>query len=154
MKKLFLFPAYTWAFICVFLMPITFIGNDYFAHKIIRLPFMKINPVYSGGDTVRSYKQDSIIITINKPVFESLIGKSPRGFVQVKFSGVKHLPAFICSTIDYDNDGKPDFSLNINTLNNDTKLKVFSKYVLELGVSSQVKDYWIVRIKVLNPDKY
>jgi hypothetical protein len=153
MKKLVIIPAYIWAFICMLILPVTFIGNDYFAQKMSLLPFMKVNPIYTGGDIYRSYKQDSITITINKPVFEALIGSSSKGFVQVKFSGVKKLPAFIRSTIDYNNDNKPDFNLDINTLTGNTKMEALSKQVSELEVSSRVNDYWIVRVKVWNPKK-
>ena len=114
---------------------------------------MKINPIYAGGDSIRSYVQDSLNVTINKPVFEALIGFSTKGFVQVRFTGVKQLPETINSTIDYDNDNNPDFRLNINTMTGATKLDVLTSQVLALDVSAKVKDYWIVRVKVLNPDK-
>ena len=146
-------PAYIWAIICMLLIPVTFIGNNYFAQKFAHLPFMKVNPKFTGGDIARSYEKDSLNITIYKPVFESLIGTSTNGFVQVKFSGAKQLPSLIHSVIDYDGDGKPDFDLNINTLTNDTKFESFSKYVTKIDVSSKVKDYWIVRVKILNPKK-
>jgi hypothetical protein len=126
-------------------------GNNFFAQKLSTLSFMKVNPIYTGGDSIRSYQQDSLLITINKPVFESLIGTSRKGFVQVRFSG--ELPGLINSTIDYNNDSKPDFSLNINTLTGDTKLEPISENVIALDVSSKVKDYWITRVRILNPDK-
>jgi hypothetical protein len=151
MKRLLSIPAYIWAIICMFLIPITFMGNNFFAQKLSTLPFMKVNPVYTGGDSIRSYQQDSLLITINKPVFESLIGTSRKGFVQVRFSG--ELPGIINSTIDYDNDNKPDFSLKINTVTGDTKLETLSENVTALDVSSKVKDYWITRVRILNPDK-
>ncbi len=151
MKRLLSIPSYIWAIICMFLIPITFIGNDYFAKKIATLPFMKVNPIYTGGDSARCFKQDSMTITINKPVFESLIGTSSKGFVQVKFAG--ELPELIQSNIDYDNDSITDFSLNINTLTGDTKLNDLSKQVTGLAVSSKVKNYWIVRVEILNADK-
>lgn len=151
MKRLLSVPAYIWAVVCMLLIPVTFIGNDFFAHKLAGLSFMKVNPIYSGGDSARSYKQDSITVTINKPVFESLIGSSSKGFVQVKFSG--QLPETMHSTIDFDNDSKPDFSLYIDTKTGDTKFDALSTAVMGLDVSAKVKDYWIVRVSLLNPDK-
>jgi hypothetical protein len=151
MKRFLAIPAYIWAVICMLLIPATFMGNYFFAQKLSTAPFMKVNPVYTGGDSIRSYLQDSMTITINKPVFESLIGTSRKGFVQVKFSG--ELPDVIESTIDYDNNGKSDFGLNINTKTGDTKLDAMSNYVSALDVSSKVKDYWIVRVKIMNIDK-
>jgi len=148
MKRLISIPAYLWAIVCLFLIPVTFIGNGYFATKFATLPFMKINPIYTGGDSIRSYKQDSATVTIFKPVFESLIGTSKKGFVQVKFSG--KLPDLLKSSIDYDMDSRADFRLEINTLNGDTKLLPYSKWVTKLEISSRVKNYWIVRVNVLN----
>lgn len=112
---------------------------------------MKVNPIYSGGDIDRSYQQDSITVTINKPVFAALIGTSSKGFVQVTFSG--KLPETINSAIDYNCDNQPDFNVTINTATNSTKFEALSENVTGLNVSSRVKDCWIVRANVLNPDK-
>lgn len=153
MKKFLAIPAYTWAIACALLLPITFIGNDFFAQKLALLPFMKVNPKYTGGDVDRYYTKDSLTTTIYKPVFAALTGQSSKGFVQVKYSAAKQLPAIIHSTVDYNNDSKADFTLSINTTTGDTKLNPLSNDVLRVNVSSKVKDYWIVRVNVLNPDK-
>ncbi len=100
-----------------------------------------------------SYAEDSMKITIYKPVFESLIGKSSAGFVQIRFSGADQLPQLIHTSIDYNDDAKPDFRIDINTLTGDSKLESFSQYVSGIDVSSRVKNDWIVRVKILNPDK-
>lgn len=126
-------------------------GNDSFAKKLATLPFMKVNPVYTGGDSLFSYQQDSITITVNKPVFAALIGTSNEGYVQVKYTG--KLPENIQSSIDYNQDGQADFDLNINTLNGETKLNALTSGVKELQVSSKVKDYWVVRVNLSNEEK-
>ena len=151
MKKLSSIPSYIWAIFCMFLIPITFMGNDSFAKKIATLPFMKVNPVYTGGDSLFSYQQDSIVITVNKPVFAALTGTSNNGYVQVKYTG--KLPENIQSRIDYNQDGHADFDLNINTLNGETKLNALTAGVKELQVSSKVKDYWVVRVNLSNGEK-
>jgi len=151
MKKILIFPSYLWAIVCVILIPATFMGNDFFARQLATMPFMKVNPIYTGGDSLRSYRQDSLKITVNKPVFEALVGTSRKGFVQVKYAG--NLPENLQGAIDYDNDGKSDFSLCINTLTGKTEMKPLSKFVLGLDVSSRVKDCWVVRVKLLNKNK-
>jgi hypothetical protein len=153
MKKLLAIPAYIWAIACALLLPITFMGNDFFAQKLSLLPFMKVNPKYTGGTAARHYTQGGLTTTINKPVFAALVGQSAKGFVQVTFSGAKPLPGTIGSTIDYNNDGKPDFRLRVNTLSGDTQLSPLSTEVLALNVSSKVKDYWVVRVDIRNLDK-
>lgn len=153
MKKILRLPAYLWAVLCVLLIPATFIGNAGFAKQLAKLPFMKISPVYSGGEIDRTIADNGLRIDIYKPVFEALIGESSKGFVQVKFSADSILPVQIDREIDYDNDGSPDFKLAINTKTGDTQFESFNKYATDLGISAKVKDYWIVRVEMRNPGK-
>jgi len=154
MKTLRTIPAYLWAVICVLLIPATFIGNEGFAKQLAKLPFMKINPIYSGGEVARIIQDSTLKISINKPVFAALIGESSKGFVQVKFEGDSLLPEIINQEIDFDNDGVHDFILAINTKTNNTQFEVLNKKdVIDLGVSTMVNDYWIVRVEVRNPGK-
>lgn len=150
MKKLIPIFAYTWAFFCVLLIPITFVGNYQFASLLAKMPFMKVNPVFTGGEIDRTIEKDSLKIIINKPVFEALIGKSSKGFVQIKFSGNNQLPNIIKQEIDFNNDGSSDFILNINTISNITKLEPLSKNIKGLIISSKVKKDWIVRVRIAN----
>ncbi len=154
MKTVRTIPAYLWAVICVLLIPAAFIGNDTFAKQLARLPFMKINPIYTGGEVARITGDSTLKITINKPVFEALIGERSKGFVQIKFEGDSLLPEIINQNIDFDNDSVEDFKLDINTKTNNTQFEVLNnKNVIDLGVSTMVKDYWIVRVEVKNPGK-
>jgi hypothetical protein len=153
MKTLRTIPAYLWAVICVLLIPAAFIGNNSFAKQLAKLPFMKINPIYSGGEIARVTGDSALKITIYKPVFEALIGESSEGFVQVKFEGDSLLPEFIQKELDFDNDGVQDFKLAINTKTNNTQFDAFNKDLIDLGISTKVKDYWIVRVEVKNPGK-
>jgi hypothetical protein len=151
MKKIWIFPAYLWASLCIILIPVTFMGNDGLARQLAKLSFMKVNPIYSGGETDHSYSHDSLTITINKPVFEALIGESAKGFVQVRFSAGDKLPGHIAEEIDYDNDGKSDFRVSIDTSTGDTQFESLNPDVLSLLVSSKVYDAWIIRIELINP---
>jgi hypothetical protein len=149
MKKFIQIPAYIWAVICMLLIPITFMGNNGFAKQLAKLPFMKVNPIYTGGDPDRSYQVDSLTITINKPVFEALIGESTKGFVQVRFSPAGSLPSTIVQSIDFNNDGSNDFYLAINTKTGDTEYRAQNTLCAGLNVSSRVKKDWVVRINLV-----
>ena len=154
MKTLRTIPAYLWAVICVLLIPAAFIGNDSFAKQLAKLPFMKINPIYKGGEVARITSDSTLKITINKPVFEALIGESSEGFVQIKFECDSLLPEIIRQNIDFNNDGVQDFKLAVNTKTSDTQFEALNKKdVIGLGISTMVKDYWIVRVEVRNPGK-
>jgi hypothetical protein len=150
MKKIRIISVYTWAIICMILIPATFMGNAGFSALVAKLPFMKINPVYSGGSIDRSYEKQNLKITVNKPVFESIFGKSKDGFVQIRFSPQNSLPSIINDTIDFNHDGSTDFRLIIDTKSGKTFLKALNSNVLGLNVSSKVKNDWIVRVNVLN----
>jgi hypothetical protein len=150
MKKIITIIAYIWAIICVLLIPLTFIGNANFAKQFSKLPFMKVNPKYTGGQVARTIKEGSLTTYIYNPVFDALIGKSSKGFVQIKFSDTLQLPATIDKKIDYDNDGKPDFRLIINTITNNTGIEILNDNVLNLNISSKVKKDWIVRVNIKN----
>jgi hypothetical protein len=148
MKRLLTIPAYLWAIACLLIVPIAFYSNDSLAKQLAKLPFMKIHPRYSGGEVYKTYQKDSLKITVNKPVFESLIGKSRNGFVQVMFSAERTLPAEIDENIDYDDDGNPDFRVCINTATGATNITSMTPLVKSLLASSRVYDNWIIRINL------
>jgi len=147
MKRLLSIPAYLWAFICLLLVPITFIQNGAFARQLAKLPFMKVHPVYSGGELNRKYEEDSLFIAVNQPVKAALFNDSKQ-MVQVTFSTKGQLPEWIDQTIDYNFDGKPDFSVNIHTKDGKTTLAPLDPTVKSLWASSKVKDVWIVRVNL------
>jgi hypothetical protein len=150
MKKILTIIAYSWAVLCLILIPVTFIGNGAFANILAKMSFMKVNARFSGGDLDHVVSKPDYKIEINKPVFTALIGESSQGFVQVKWVG-KELPLAIRDTIDFDNNGKADFIVNIDTHNGKTEFKVLDKNVLGLQVSSKVKDSWLIRVNLKNP---
>lgn len=153
MKKILSIIGYIWAVLCLLLIPITFVGNNAFASMLAKLPFMKVNPIFSGGEADRTIDHVGFKTTINKPVFEALIGESSKGFVQVKWTGDKMLPPVICDTIDYDHNGTRDFIIHIDTHTGKTELTPLEPHVLSLQISSRVKDSWVARINLQNPAK-
>jgi len=150
MKNLISVPAYIWAIACLLLIPVMFIKNDALARQLVKLPFMKVHPVYSGGEQNRQYEKDGLTITVNKPVNNTAFGKGRKEMVQVSFATQGQLPDRIDQTIDYDFNNKPDFSLTINTLNGETELISINPVVRSLWASSKVKEIWVVRVNLNN----
>jgi hypothetical protein len=148
MKKLRSIPGYLWAAACFILIPITFIKNDALAEHMARLPFMKIHPKYSGGEERITYEKEGLHISVFEPVYSGINGKGSDGFVQVKFAGISKMPATINEAIDYDQNGEPDFRVSINTTDGTTNLEKLNNRVQSIGVSSKVKDYWLIRVNV------
>lgn len=70
--------GYIWVIICVLLIPASFMGNMYFSKQLVKLPFMRVNPVFTGGDISKTFEDNGLTISIYKPVFESLIGETQK----------------------------------------------------------------------------
>ena len=153
MKRILSIPAYMWAIMSALILPITFVGGDFFAKQLATLPFMKVHPIYAGGDSLKTVRHDSVYITINRPVFDGLLRESRTGFVQLKLDADGKLPHTVSTLVDYNGDGRNDLRLFVNTLSGETAIKPLSPEVLGLNVSSKVKDYWIVRVSLNNPSK-
>ena len=104
MNKLLSILGYIWAGICLLFVLIMFPGLDSFSKQIARLTFMKINPIYSGGEVVRQIELENYTIELHEPVFEALIGESSEGFVQLRWIWKSEIPELIKDTIDYNDD--------------------------------------------------
>jgi hypothetical protein len=148
MKKILSIPAYLWAIACFLLIPVTFIKNDAFAEQLAKLPFMKIHPVYSGGDLENKFERDDLVVAVNKPVNTAVFGKGKKEMVQVTFSATGGLPELIDQTIDYDFDTHPDFQVIINTTNGETNLTPLNPVVKSIWASSKVKENWVIRVNL------
>ncbi len=147
MRKILAIPAYLWAVACFLLIPVTFVRNDAFAEQLATLSFMKVHPVYSGGEINRTYEKDDLLISINNPVSTVLLGDRKQ-MVQVSFSKRGQLPGMIDQTIDYNLDGNPDFRVIINTTHGETSLTPIDPTVKSLWLSSRLKEDWVIRVNL------
>ena len=144
MKKLKIIAGITWAFAGLILIIILFPGLNSFSASASKLPFMKINPNYSGGEVAKQLISDGCTLSIRKPVFDGLLRERKNGFVQLDWTG--NLPDKISDTIDYDFDNKPDFSIEVDRLNTLTSIDAFSLKVKDVEMSTQTSYGWAVRI--------
>ena len=57
---------------------------------------------------------------VHQPVFEGLLTETGRGFVRIDWASENEcrLPDVIVETFDYNNDGKIDFKIRLNTFKN------------------------------------
>lgn len=74
---------------------------------------MKVDPKFSGGKVANTQSYVDHRLHIHEPVFSALIGESDEGFVQIDIAGDI---ATIADTVDYNNDGRPDFILSLNDM--------------------------------------
>jgi hypothetical protein len=146
MKKIKFIAGITWAFAGLLIIMILFPGLTGFSKSLSHLPFMRINPNYSGGDIAFSDSVPGYRLDIRKPVFDGLLGERQKGFVQLDWSG--RIPEIISDTIDFDRDGKSDFLIAINTMESKTEIKPLDRRVESVNVSTATSYGWAVRINL------
>ena len=144
MKKIKIIAGITWAFICLILIIILFPGLNGFSASLAKLPFMKINPNYSGGEIAQQMISATCTLDIRKPVYDGLFRERKNGFVQIDWRG--NIPDELYDTIDYNQDGIPDFRVVIDRLNLKTDLTRFSDKVGDVSVSTPTSYGWTVRV--------
>jgi hypothetical protein len=144
MRKIKIIAGITWAFICLILIVILFPGLNSFSVSTSKLPFMKLNPNYSGGVVIHQLVTENCTLNIRKPVFDGLIGERRSGFVQLDWRGV--VPDNIIDTIDFDLDQNPDFLIFINRKQSIAKLTPVSNRVKDLIISTPTSYGWSVRV--------
>lgn len=149
MSRVLSFFAYSAAVLCIFAGIATFVGNKFFAGKIATATGIRISPVFSGGDVVRTLQYKGYEVNIHEAVFEGLFSPRENGFVQVDFVG-EGIPVNISQEIDYDNDGVKDFSIIYDTKTGKGSLIPFDKRVVSLGGVYVVKKGYAARIRLKN----
>ncbi|MCX6300810.1 MAG: hypothetical protein NTW82_01375 [Bacteroidia bacterium] len=146
MKKIKIIAGIAWAFICLILIIVLFPGLNSFSSSLAMLPFMKINPNYTGGEVAQSLVMDNCTIDIRRPVFDGLFGERQKGFVQIDWRG--EIPAEIIDTIDFDFDNNKDFAISINSKSSETILLPFNNKIRDVGISTPTSYGWAVRVNL------
>jgi hypothetical protein len=146
MKKIRIIAGITWAFIGLFLIIIFFPFFNTFSSSVAKLPFMKINPNYTGGEIAQTFVMESCTLVIRKPVFDGLLRERKNGFVQIDWRGIVNEE--IADTIDYDFDSKRDFIIHVNVKNSKTDLEPLNNKVTGVNVSTSTSYGWAVRVNL------
>ena len=146
MKKIKIIAGTIWALLCLLLILILFPGLNSFSGSAAKLPFMKINPNYSGGEVAKHIISKNYTIDIRKPVFDGLIKERKSGFVQIDWRGT--IPDDITDTIDYDLDGNADFRIRIGRGVQLAEISSFNCKVRKILISTPTSYGWAVRVEV------
>jgi hypothetical protein len=147
MKKLKILSGIVWAFAGLVLIIILFPALNGFAGGLSKMPFMKINDRYSGGEVAFSRSEALCTLDVRKPVFNGLFSERKTGFVQVDWKG--SVPERINDTIDYNGDGKKDFCIFINTKDAKTDLVSLDSKVRGLVISTPTSYGWAARVELV-----
>ena len=146
MRKAKIIAGTIWALMAMILILILFPGLNSFSGSFAKLPFMKLNPNYSGGEVAKEIVSENYTIGIRKPVFDGLTGQKNRGFVQIDWRG--NIPDEIADTIDYNLDQKADFLVRINRGTSATEITSFNGKVGDIRISTQTSYGWAIRVDV------
>ena len=146
MKKIKIIAGISWAFIGLIVIIILFPGLNSLSGSVARLPFMKINPNYTGGEIAQRMITEKCTLDIRKPVFDGLLGERKKGFVQVDWRG--NLPGIIEDTIDFNFDSIPDFAISIDLNGSKTSLNPMNSKVNDISISTPVSYGWAVRVGI------
>ncbi|HOE17215.1 MAG TPA: hypothetical protein PLX02_05795 [Syntrophorhabdaceae bacterium] len=140
--------GYMWAGAAVIVVFATFLGSGFFSRTLVAASGVKISPLYTGGEVVRSVDHGSYRALIHRPVFDALIGERKEGFIQVNWEPLAGLPPVIEESIDYTGDGKADFSVRIDTKTGKTMLTHINPQVTSIEESVKLDDGWVVRVQL------
>ena len=72
-----------WAILTVFLLLGSFLFGQQLQSVLLRAPFMRIDPSFSGGEVERTIQSSPYTIQIHEKVFPALIGEGSEGFRQI-----------------------------------------------------------------------
>ncbi len=140
--------GYMWAGAAIIVVFATFLGSSIFGRALVVSSGVKISPLYSGGEVVRSVDHGSYKALIHRPVFDALIGERSEGFIQLNWEPLAGLPPVIEESVDYNGDGKEDFSVRIDTKTGKTTLTRINPQVASIEESVKLDDGWVARVQL------
>ena len=147
MKKVKIIAGISWALFCLILIIILFPGLNSFSFSVSKLPFMKLNPRYTGGEIADQVISKSCTLDIRKPVFNGFLKERNLGFVQLDWHGT--IPDIIKDSIDYNHDGIKDFCVLIDRKNSKTVLDPINRKIKGVLISTPTSYGWAVRIGLI-----
>jgi hypothetical protein len=146
MKRVKWLFGYMWTGIAIVTALVTFLGYDYFSRMFVDITGVTINPRYSGGEVIKTVDHGDYKSAMHRPVFDSLLWQSKQGFIQTNWEPAAYLPPIIHEGFDYDNDGKEDFSIVLNTVTGDVTLKPANSSVISAEKACKLRNGWAVRV--------
>ena len=152
MVKIKVFLGYLLAFLSIIIGPALISSNYFIARTIVKKADLVISPYYDGGKIAKTIDHQYYKTVIHEVVFIGLFSRIKRCFVQIDWiEGIK-FPEVITENIDFDNDGKTDFIIKYDTLNNKAEIKTYTSTVFPKVKTYRLRSYYMARIFLTNPD--
>ncbi|MDO5516001.1 MAG: hypothetical protein Q4F66_00495 [Clostridium sp.] len=150
MKNIKSFLGYALAALCIPIILAGFIGGSFWSDKLVEITDVTIAPRYTGGNVVKTISHEKYDTLIHRTVFDGLFSERKDGFVQIDYSPLDSLPDNIEEKIDYDNDGKNDFKVSINTSDCTAEIEPYNERVISLEGCYKLKGAIAVRVLLKN----
>lgn len=143
--------AYSWAFLAVPLILVTFTGMPTLAKRLVDTTGLKVAPKFSGGEVIKTIQHDGYSTIIHEPSFDGLFRPCKEGFVQIDWKSPKGpLPATIAESIDYNQDGVADFSVQIQTQTDQITFKADNPAVIAAEKIIAILNGKVLRVRLKN----
>jgi hypothetical protein len=125
-----------------------FFGMPFFASQLVAVTGLHVHPLYTGGEVAQTIDHERYLTLVHRPVFDGLIGQRSTGFVQIEWQPKDaNLPETLDEQIDFDQDGKADFRVQLNTGTDVTTLEPLDRRVLSAQEIMRVE---ILRVNLRN----
>jgi hypothetical protein len=138
--------GYAWGVLCILVVLATFLGHGFLEERFAKASGIRIHPRMTGGEAVRTIERGGYTVTLHRPVFDGLISDRRTGFVRVDFTREDRVPPVIEEQIDWDGDGRHDFSVVIDTGTSKVSLRAAGPGVTGIEQLYVLKRGWAVRV--------
>jgi hypothetical protein len=126
-------PGYIWAAAAPIVMLGLIIGMGFWQDILFTKPGVTISANFAGGEIQNTIIHANYVTKIHKPVFDGFFGDNKNGFVLIDWVTETEFPQIISENIDYDNDGKDDFEIFLDTDAGTVKMQPLSTKVISIS---------------------
>lgn len=146
MKTLKSFLGYLWAAPALLIVLATFMGNGWFSRQLASATDIKVSPRFTGGEVVKTIDHGVYQTDLHRPVFDGLLEPRSKGFIQLNWRPAAGLPQTVQEAVDYNNDGREDFQVVLDTKKGSVSVTAYSPGVGTSPESYKLKNGWAVRV--------
>jgi hypothetical protein len=149
MSRIKTIPTYAWAFLAGPIVLVTFMGMEPLASLFVMVTGLRVHPIYAGGEVTQVINHGDYQTFIHRPVFDGLIHERDTGFVQIEWQPKDaNLPERLDEQIDFDQDGKTDFRVQLSTSTNATTLEPLDSRVMSANEVVKAQNARILRVNL------
>lgn len=134
--------GYIWMVAALTVSIIGFLNMESVAEVLIVRRGFQVTENWRGGEIGSVKVHEDYRTIFHEPVFEGLLTEKKSGFIRIDWTSDQRLPVKIVEAVDYDLDGKVDFTIRFNTSDNKVDFH-----------SNQGRDFRLADEKLLVLDK-